>query len=125
MTDTEISDRDEFYHLIKNMNPGIIVIKFTADWCGPCKKVKPYVTEKMKNLPDNAMCLNIDVDESFDVYAFLKQKKMVRGVPSFLCYSKNFDKDYPYIPKHSYSGSHEGKLDQFFSSCQRECEICT
>ena len=31
MTDTEISDRDEFYHLIKNMNPGIIVIKFTAE----------------------------------------------------------------------------------------------
>lgn len=125
MTDTEISDRDEFYHLIKNMNPGIIVIKFTAEWCGPCKRVRAYVTEKMKNLPDNAMCLNVDIDESFDVYAFLKQKKMVRGVPSFLCYSKNFDKDYPYIPKHSYSGSHEGKLDQFFTSCQIECENCT
>ena len=30
MTDTEIDSRDEFYHLIKNMNPGIIVIKFNC-----------------------------------------------------------------------------------------------
>ncbi len=122
MTDTEIDSRDEFYHLIKNMNPGIIVIKFSAEWCGPCKKIKSYVSEKMKQLPDNAMCLNIDVDESFDVYAFLKQKKMVRGVPSFLCYTKDYDNDYPYIPKHSYSGSDQKKLDYFFTSCQTECK---
>ena len=46
MTDTEIDSREEFYHLIKNMNPGIIVIKFSAEWCGPCKKIKSYVGEK-------------------------------------------------------------------------------
>ena len=125
MTETNISTREEFYHLIQNMNPGIIVIKFSAEWCGPCKKIQKYVDEQFTNMPKNAMCLTVDIDESFDVYAFLKHKKMVRGVPSLLCYHKEGDKEHPYIPIHSYSGSNEKQLDMFFTSCHTECKNCS
>ena len=46
---------------------------------------------------------------------------MVRGVPSFLCYTKDYDNDYPYIPKHSYSGSDQ-KLDYFSLRVKTECK---
>ena len=36
--------RTEFATLIEN-NPGILIFKFTADWCGPCKKIKEYSYE--------------------------------------------------------------------------------
>tara|TARA_B100000424_G_scaffold154226_1_gene117896 strand:- start:4489 stop:4863 length:375 start_codon:yes stop_codon:yes gene_type:complete len=124
MADIEITNREEFYHLIQNMNPGIIVIKFSAEWCKPCQKIKPLVTNCFNKLPDNAMCLTVDIDESFDLYAFLKQKKMLNGVPSLLCYHKNYDKEYAFIPKHSYSGSNENKINMFFESCQQECKNC-
>ena len=29
-------DRNQFMDLLK-VNPGLIIIKFTATWCGPCK----------------------------------------------------------------------------------------
>ena len=31
MTETVIEDRTEYTHIIKNMNPGIVVFKFTAE----------------------------------------------------------------------------------------------
>jgi hypothetical protein len=30
----------------------------------------------------------IDIDDNFEIYAFLKSKKMVNGVPVILCYKK-------------------------------------
>ena len=33
--------REHFIKLMEN-NPGILIFKFTADWCNPCKKIKDY-----------------------------------------------------------------------------------
>jgi len=106
------------------MNPGIIILKFSAEWCKPCQTIKQYVHNKMKTMPKNALCITIDIDESLDLYSFLKQKKMLRGVPSLLCYHKNYDEDHPFIPKHSISGSNTKEIDRFFHSCEEECKKC-
>jgi len=78
-------NREEFATLLRN-NTGIIVMKFGAEWCGPCKRIKPYVYERMNALPDNVSCYDIDVDESFDLYAWMKSKKQVNGIPVLLAY---------------------------------------
>ena len=39
---SEITTRDAFFHLLNN-NPGLIIIKLGAEWCGPCKTIKPVV----------------------------------------------------------------------------------
>ena len=39
---TEIEDRDEFQKIL-NENNGIIILKFGAAWCNPCKLISPYV----------------------------------------------------------------------------------
>ncbi len=33
----EIDDKNHFNSILKS-NPGVVVIKFGAEWCGPCKK---------------------------------------------------------------------------------------
>ena len=38
---TEIADRDEFQKIL-NENQGIVIIKFGATWCQPCKLISPY-----------------------------------------------------------------------------------
>ena len=36
---------DQFKQLLQNLGNKIIIIKFSADWCKPCKKIKPIVEE--------------------------------------------------------------------------------
>ena len=43
--------RTDFATLMDN-NPGILIFKFTAGWCGPCKKIKDYSYKKSNDLPD-------------------------------------------------------------------------
>ena len=61
-------DRTEFLNLIK-CNEGLVIIKFTASWCGPCKTIAPFVNDQFKKTPESVTCANIDVDDNFDIFA--------------------------------------------------------
>ena len=71
-------NRYVFLELLK-MNPGVFIFKFGAEWCAPCKMIKKYIDNVSLVLPANETIFiyNVDVDECFDLYAYLKQKKMV------------------------------------------------
>ena len=45
----EECSREEFKDIIMQ-NSGIMILKFGADWCGPCQKIKPYVEECLNDL---------------------------------------------------------------------------
>ena len=109
-------NRNEFMELLKT-NKGLIFIKFGAEWCAPCKTIDPYIEEIFEKLTssrnDEITCLKIDIDESFDLYAFLKSKKMVNGIPAILCYEKGNE---TYIPLDSISGTNKSKIDYFFKN---------
>jgi thiol:disulfide interchange protein len=104
--------RTEFATLIEN-NPGILIFKFTADWCGPCKKIKEYSYKKSNDLLAHITLLEVDVDECFDLYAFLKHKKMVNGIPVFLAYAKGVTDG----PVASITGANLPELETFFATC--------
>ena len=54
--------------------------------------------------------------------SYAKPKK---GVPTFLCYPiEGLDTEHLYVPKYSYSGSNEKKIEEFFNMCKKECENC-
>jgi thiol-disulfide isomerase/thioredoxin len=110
---TFFQSRDQFIRLLEN-NPGLIIVKLGATWCGPCKKIKPIVDGFFASSPDNVICCDIDVDESFDVYTYLKSKRMVNGIPALLCYKKD---NKTYIPDDSITGSSPEGLDAFFRRC--------
>ena len=110
---TNIENRDAFAKLL-TINPGLILIKLTAVWCGPCKRVKPVVDAFFASSPPNVMCCEIDVDECFDLYSFLKNKRVVNGIPVILCYNQGNLSAYP---NDSITGADAGELDKFFKRC--------
>ena len=105
-----IPSRKEFFELL-TLNPGLIIMKLGATWCGPCKKIAPVLEGFFATSPDNVLCADIDVDESDDLYAMMKSKRMVNGIPVILCYKKG---NTSYIPDDSVTGADPVKLSAFF-----------
>ncbi len=105
--------RDHFLNLLK-VNPGVIIIKLGATWCGPCKKIEHVVHAFFASSPPDVICADIDVDESFDLYAYFKSKRMVNGIPVMLCYRKG---NISYIPDDSFTGIEPNGLNAFFKRC--------
>jgi thiol-disulfide isomerase/thioredoxin len=97
-----------------NENPGGLIIKFGAEWCGPCKKIDPVVYRYMNQLPENIRGAVLDIDECFELYAFLKMKKQVNGVPVILFYKKG---TISWIPDHVVVGADESQVHAFFKRC--------
>jgi thioredoxin-like negative regulator of GroEL len=110
---SEIANRQAFMTLLQH-NPGLIVLKLGAEWCGPCKTIKTAVNGFFASAPPEVVCADIDVDNSFDFYSFLKSKKMVNGIPVLLCYKKG---NSTYIPDDMITGSDPAQLHQFFTRC--------
>jgi thioredoxin-like negative regulator of GroEL len=112
--ETEINSTYEFAEELKNNNPGLILVKFGATWCKPCKKVDTLIKERMLQMPDTFSCFIIDIDECLDVYAFLKAKRMVNGIPSILAWKKG---NQGIIPDAVVASSNENEINIFFENC--------
>ncbi|GJN10056.1 hypothetical protein PR202_ga28115 [Eleusine coracana subsp. coracana] len=64
----------------------LVVIDFTASWCGPCRFIAPVFVELAKKFT-NAIFLKVDVDELKEVAAEYK----IEAMPSFI-FIKNGNK---------------------------------
>jgi thiol-disulfide isomerase/thioredoxin len=110
---SNFQSRDEFFNILK-LNPGLVIVKLGATWCGPCKKIAPALEGFFATSPPDVVCADIDVDKSIDFYAMLKSKKMVNGIPVILCYKKG---NTTYIPDDSVTGADPNQLAAFFKRC--------
>lgn len=95
-----------------------VILKFTASWCGPCKTIKPTCDKYFKNLPENVILSEIDIDESMDLYMFFKKGRIrvVNGIPAMLAWIPNNDRGYDhwYLPDESVSGGDITGVECFF-----------
>jgi thiol-disulfide isomerase/thioredoxin len=107
------ANRDEFLKLLK-VNPGLVIVKLGATWCGPCRKIAHLVEGFFASSPHDVICADIDVDESIDLYSYLKQKRMVNGIPVILLYKRG---NVSFVPDDSVTGGDPGQLDAFFKRC--------
>ena len=75
----EAINTTNYYDLINSDK--LTLVKYSADWCGPCKVLTPILEGVVKNYPDiNAGEVNIDV------YSELALKDGIRGVPTIIFY---------------------------------------
>lgn len=67
---------EEFDEIVKNN--ANVVAKYSADWCGPCHAIAPFVAElSLKH--ENVVFLHIDVD----AVKALSQREEVKAMPTF------------------------------------------
>lgn len=50
----------------------LVLIDFYADWCAPCKKMKPYLDEMSKNMADKVTIIRINADDNQQLCKDLK-----------------------------------------------------
>ena len=111
--------RDVFATMLLE-NKGIYIFYFTASWCKPCQSIKGYLEKTIVTLGEGIEFIVIDIDVHLDLYSYLRTKKQIVGVPSFLCYKKGnttFASDM-YI-----SGTNTHQLECFFDDCMEQASI--
>jgi len=109
-------DRNAFLQLLKE-NPGVLIFKFTADWCKPCQTIKKDVDAHFERISsDRIKCIEVNVDEAFDLFAFMKTKKMMKGIPTMLAYKKG---NTNFAPDDSISGAELNEVNDFIGRCEK------
>ncbi|KAM6909567.1 thioredoxin b [Xenentodon cancila] len=79
----EVVDLNDFNTILAEAGDKLVVVDFTATWCGPCKQIAPKFAEMSEN-PENAnvIFIKVDVDEAEDVSSHCK----INCMPTFQFY---------------------------------------
>mgnify|MGYP001381989708 CR=1 FL=1 len=101
-----------------------MLLKFSAEWCKPCKTVAQLCDHEFGRMPDNVVIASIDIDDSLDLYMMLKKKRMLTGIPCILSWYPLQDRDQEmwYIPDDSVLSSSQPDHISFFKRALAKAE---
>jgi len=71
-----------FQELIQADKP--VLVDFYADWCGPCKMMKPVLEELKKMMQDEVRIVKVDVDKNRQA----AQSLQIQGIPTLILFRK-------------------------------------
>ena len=74
---------EAFKNLLKTDK--VVLVDFYADWCGPCKKMEPYLKEISNDMRADVEVLRIDTDKN----PVLAQQMGIQALPFLQIYKNN------------------------------------
>lgn len=72
--------------LLKSDRP--VLVKFTADWCPPCKVMEPRIAAVVKDYKNEIAYVEIDMENLTDEERKFAMKSNVRGIPTVAVFVK-------------------------------------
>ncbi len=81
------ADNDKILHLNvtnfqKEINKGLVLVDFWADWCMPCKMLAPILNETANEITGSAKIGKLNVDEC----QIIATKYNVRSIPTMILF---------------------------------------
>ncbi|XP_076150073.1 thioredoxin-like [Alosa pseudoharengus] len=101
-----IEDQGGFDQALADAGDKLVVVDFTATWCGPCQNIAPFF-KTLSEQNTNVVFLKVDVDEAQDV----AQSCDIKCMPTFHFY-KNRER------VEEFSGSNQAKLEELVKKHQ-------
>jgi len=110
LSDITFESRNDLLNYLQS-NKHTLVLKFGAEWCTPCKIIAPLVDECIESTSESIKCVILDIDDCFDLYAFLKSKKIVTSIPTIVAYKSG---NTSYVPDDVVIGTDPENIQMFF-----------
>jgi thioredoxin 1 len=73
---------ETFSDIINGDTP--VLVDFTAEWCGPCKMMKPVLQQLHEEIGDDVRIIKVDIDQSPAASAHYN----VNSVPTLILFQK-------------------------------------
>ena len=96
----QVATKAEFDAILADNSDKLVVVDFTATWCGPCQMIAPAY-KKMSEEYTDCVFIKVDVDENEETAGACG----IQAMPTFQFYKSG-------SKVHEFSGASEDKIKQ-------------